>query len=68
MLYILKRKVFKGRSRTHATSKMEIFVKVANRGKPLIINIKRTMLDVVGGLQTIYIFAHIPMQHEISGP
>ena len=57
-----------GGSRTPATSKMEIFVKESDKGKPLIINTKRTILDVAGDLWSIYIFAYIPIQYEILGP
>ena len=41
---------FIGKSRTPATSKMEIFVKEVNGGKLLLINTKRTILDVANGL------------------
>lgn len=40
---------------------MEIFVEKQTRGKPLIINTKCTVLDVAEGLQSINIFASIPI-------
>ena len=41
---------FIGSSRTPATSKMDIFGKEVNGGKLLLINTKRTILDVASGL------------------
>ena len=49
-IYISKHKAFIGRSRNPATSEIEIFVNELKRGKPLIINTKRTVLDVSAGL------------------
>lgn len=47
---------------------MEIFVKENNGGKPLIINIKFTILDLARGLYSVYIFTYIPIQYELPSP
>ena len=64
-MHIFQNKAFTDRSRTPATCKMEIFGKENNGGKPLIINIKFTILDLARGLYSVYIFTYIPIQYEI---
>lgn len=63
-LYIFQNKTFIGRSRI----KIQFFVKEVNEGNPLIINTKRTILDVAWVLHSNYIFGYIPIQYKTPVP
>ena len=60
-------KAFIGRSRIPATSKLEAFEKEVNGGKLLIVNTKRTIFNVAGCLQSMYICINVPIEYEILG-
>ena len=50
ILVVTKTLVFRGRSRTAATSKMDCFMTIVNIWKPLTIITKRSILDVAAVL------------------